>query len=46
MTNIGTTRGSVTYLLRVLGQIADELDQDFKSMIPQELKIALLHFGE
>jgi arginine decarboxylase len=40
MTNIGTTRGSVTYLLRVLGEIADELDQNFKSMIPQELKIA------
>jgi arginine decarboxylase len=40
MTNIGTTRGSVTYLLRVLGEIADDLDQNFKSMIPQELKIA------
>ena len=40
MTNIGTTRGSVTYLLRVLGEIADDLDQKFNSMIPLELKIA------
>lgn len=39
MTNIGTTRGSVAYLLRVLGEIADDLDEKFKSMIPLELKI-------
>ena len=40
MTNIGTTRGSVAYLLRVLSEIADDLDKKFASMIPLELKIA------
>ncbi len=39
MTNIGTTRGSVTYLLRVLQEIANDLDLRFKSMIKAELDI-------
>jgi len=40
MTNIGTTRGSVAYLLRVLKEISADLDQQFKSMIKPELEIA------
>ncbi|MFZ1702827.1 MAG: hypothetical protein WAT79_00695 [Saprospiraceae bacterium] len=36
MTNIGTTRGSVTYLINVLLKIADELDEEFKSLNKQE----------
>jgi len=36
MTNIGTTRGSVTYLINALLKIADELDEEFKSLNKQE----------
>jgi arginine decarboxylase len=39
MTNIGTTRGSVTYLTNALLKIADELDQEFKSLSQKENKI-------
>ncbi|HSP12386.1 MAG TPA: aminotransferase class I/II-fold pyridoxal phosphate-dependent enzyme [Salegentibacter sp.] len=38
MTNIGTTRGSVTYLTNALLKIADELDQEFKSLSQKEAK--------
>jgi arginine decarboxylase len=36
MTNIGTTRGSVTYLTNALLKIADELDQEFKTLSKKE----------
>ncbi|MBX2979436.1 MAG: aminotransferase class I/II-fold pyridoxal phosphate-dependent enzyme [Flavobacteriales bacterium] len=36
MTNIGTTRGSVAYLIRVLLNIADELEARNNAMIPVE----------
>lgn len=39
MTNIGTTRGSVTYLTNALLKIADELDQEFRSLSEKESKI-------
>lgn len=39
MTNIGTTRGSVTYLTNALLKIADELDQEFLSLSQKENKI-------
>lgn len=39
MTNIGTTRGSVTYLTNALLRIADDLDQEFKSLNSRELQI-------
>lgn len=39
MTNIGTTRGSVTYLVNALLKIADELDQEFAAMNDQEVEI-------
>jgi arginine decarboxylase len=39
MTNIGTTRGSVTYLTNALLQIADELDQEAKSLNTREFEI-------
>ena len=39
MTNIGTTRGSVTYLTNALLKIADELDQEFRSLSKKENKI-------
>lgn len=39
MTNIGTTRGSVTYLTNALLKIADELDQEFSSLSVKESKI-------
>jgi arginine decarboxylase len=39
MTNIGTTRGSVTYLTNALLRIADELDEEFKSLNSQEVEI-------
>lgn len=39
MTNIGTTRGSITYLTNALLQIADELDEEFKSLNAKELEI-------
>ena len=36
MTNIGTTRGSVTYLTNALLKIADELDQELASLSEKE----------
>jgi|TARA_R110000737_G_scaffold104095_1_gene137236 arginine decarboxylase len=39
MTNIGTTRGSVTYLINALLMIADELDDEFKSLNDKEREI-------
>lgn len=39
MTNIGTTRGSVTYLTNALLRIADELDEEFKSLNSKEIEI-------
>ncbi|MFT5724541.1 MAG: arginine decarboxylase [Bacteroidia bacterium] len=39
MTNIGTTRGSVTYLTNALLQIADELDEKVKALNTREIEI-------
>lgn len=39
MCNIGTTRGSITYLTNALLQIADELDEELKSLNKRELEI-------
>jgi arginine decarboxylase len=39
MTNIGTTRGSVTYLINALLKIADELDQEVTALNNRELEI-------
>jgi arginine/lysine/ornithine decarboxylase len=39
MTNIGTTRGSVTYLTNALLKIADELDEEFKALNGKESEI-------
>lgn len=39
MTNIGTTRGSVTYLINALLKIADELDQELEALNNRELEI-------
>jgi arginine decarboxylase len=39
MTNIGTTRGSITYLTNALLRIADELDEEFKSLNSKEKEI-------
>jgi len=39
MTNIGTTKGSVSYLIKALLKIADELDEEFKSFSENELEI-------
>lgn len=39
MTNIGTTRGSVTYLINALLKIADELDDEIKSLNDKEREI-------
>ncbi|PTX42475.1 arginine decarboxylase [Christiangramia gaetbulicola] len=39
MTNIGTTRGSVTYLTNALLKIADELDKELLSLSSKESKI-------
>lgn len=39
MTNIGTTRGSVTYLINALLQIADELDESLRSLNKREAEI-------
>lgn len=36
MTNIGTTRGSVTYLTNALLKIADELDREFETLSLKE----------
>lgn len=40
MTNIGTTRGSVAYLTKVLLDIAEQLDQHFESLNQREREIA------
>jgi arginine decarboxylase len=42
MTNIGTTRGSVTYLTNVLLKISEELDKEFKALNKRELEIQQL----
>ncbi len=39
MTNIGTTRGSITFLTNALLKIADELDEKFKSLNSREQEI-------
>lgn len=39
MTNIGTTRGSVTYLVNALLRIADELDEECRSLNTKEHEI-------
>ncbi len=39
MTNIGTTRGSITYLTTALLKIADELDQEFAALNEREKEI-------
>ena len=39
MTNIGTTRGSITYLTNALLKIADELDEEFKALNNKEREI-------
>lgn len=39
MTNIGSTRSSVAYLMRVLLSIADQLDEQQRSMSPTERKL-------
>ena len=39
MTNIGTTRSSVAYLIEVLVRIANELDQQLEDMSPAEFRI-------
>jgi len=39
MTNIGTTRGSVTYLTNALLKIADELDEEFKALNNKEREL-------
>ncbi|UAM98810.1 ornithine decarboxylase [Polaribacter litorisediminis] len=40
MTNIGTTRGSVTFLINALLQIADELDKSMYSLNKREAEIS------
>ncbi|MEQ9187703.1 MAG: ornithine decarboxylase [Cryomorphaceae bacterium] len=42
MTNIGTTRGSITYLTNALLKIAGQLDDEFKSLNKQENEIAAM----
>ena len=39
MTNIGTTKGSVTYLTNALLRIADDLDDEFNALNNKELEI-------
>jgi len=39
MTNIGTTRGSITYLINALLTIADELDDELKALNGKEIEI-------
>jgi arginine decarboxylase len=39
MTNIGTTRGSVTYLINALLKITDELDDEFRALNNKEREI-------
>ena len=41
MTNIGTTRGSITFLINALLQIADELDESARSLNKRETEISL-----
>jgi arginine decarboxylase len=43
MTNIGTTRSSVTYLINALLQIADELDESNRSLNKREAEISKKH---
>jgi arginine decarboxylase len=43
MTNIGTTRGSVTFLINALLQIADELDESNRSLNKREAEISAKH---
>lgn len=43
MTNIGTTRGSVTFLINALLQIADELDESNRSLNKREAEISRKH---
>ncbi|WP_296701384.1 aminotransferase class I/II-fold pyridoxal phosphate-dependent enzyme [Algoriphagus sp.] len=43
MTNIGTTRGSVAYLTKVLLEIAGDLDKHFESLNKREREIADAH---
>ena len=43
MTNIGTTRGSVAYLTKVLLKIAGQLDKHFESLNKREREIADSH---
>jgi arginine decarboxylase len=43
MTNIGTTRGSVAYLTKILLQIAGDLDKHFESLNKREREIADAH---
>ena len=45
MTNIGTTRGSVTFLINALLQIADELDESMRSLNKREEEIAKKHIN-
>lgn len=40
MTNIGTTRGSVTFLINALLQISDELDENNRSLNKRESEIS------
>ena len=39
MTNIGTTKGSITYLTNALLKIADELDEEFKALNTKEREL-------
>ncbi len=39
MTNIGTTRGSITYLINALLKISDELDDEIKALNDKEREI-------
>ena len=43
MTNIGTTRGSVTFLINALLQIAEELDESNRSLNKREAEISKKH---
>ena len=45
MTNIGTTRGSVTFLINALLQIAHELDESNRSLNKREAEISKKHIA-
>jgi arginine decarboxylase len=45
MTNIGTTRGSVTFLINALLQIAAELDESNRSLNKREAEISKQHIN-